>query len=149
MKRSGLVLFVCLCLQIGAVSAPFMHLHADAEHETGHHDGRLVHGHLGAHEAGHDNDQHHNSDHGSAQSDADQISDAGDTVSVNGSSEPAVVAVGVPLTVSVASVGLAPPARRVEITQPAAPVTPPPVDVGPHLPNPHHPPPASLRGPPR
>lgn len=40
-----LVWLVCLSLPVGAVSAPFVHLHADADHQTDHHDGSQVHRH--------------------------------------------------------------------------------------------------------
>lgn len=49
-KRFGLVLFVCLGLQLSTASAPFLHLHA--ADTTAQHDGPTVHRHLAAHTNG-------------------------------------------------------------------------------------------------
>jgi hypothetical protein len=56
-KRSLLVWFVCLSVQMSAMSAPLVHLHADADHETDHHGGRSVHRHMESHDTADHNHQ--------------------------------------------------------------------------------------------
>jgi hypothetical protein len=57
--RPVLAVLVCLCLQVSAISAPLVHVHADADHETDHHNGHVVHSHMTVHLApvGHDHEE--------------------------------------------------------------------------------------------
>ena len=130
MKRLGLVLFVCFCLQVSALSAPFVHLHADAEHETSHHDGRAVHGHFAAHAA--DTDHHRDHDGpGAAELPSIEEADAADATSELVSPEPAPVAVGtLSAQLSLSGLVLAPPERVPDSIVPPVPVAPPYDDVG-------------------
>jgi hypothetical protein len=136
------VLFVCLCLQTSALSAPFVHLHADAAHESGHHDGRVVHHHVAAHPA--DNHAHHHD------RDASPPAVGDDAWSAGGSTEPTALALdSMSARLSESGMAVAPPDQVVEVLAPPAAVTPPHDDVG-H--RPARPPDlgaSSLRGPPR
>lgn len=143
-KRLSLVWFVCVCLQTSALSAPFVHLHADAAHETDHHDGRVVHRHV----AGHATPAQHHHDHD--ESAGVRLSAVEASESVEASAEPTTFAIGaLSARPSVSAISLAPPEAVIEITQPAAPATPPPNDVGPPLSNAPDLSTSSLRGPPR
>jgi hypothetical protein len=138
-KRLALVLFVCLSVQMSAVSAPFIHLHADADHETSHHGGRSVHRHVESHDAA---DHHHSggldtvdpipAPHGTA------IEDAGEPASksINGVNvAPTKAITGLPAVAST-------PWSR-------SPSTAPFVRVRSQIPVPPDISPPSLRGPPR
>ncbi len=57
MKRIILTVALCLSVQISAMSVPFVHVHADAGHETDHHNGRTAHRHLASHDAPADHDR--------------------------------------------------------------------------------------------
>lgn len=52
MKRFGLVLFVCLGLQLSAASAPFLHLHAAGASKAAPNEVPTVHRHLASHTSG-------------------------------------------------------------------------------------------------
>lgn len=49
-KQFVLILALCLSVQMSAISAPFVHVHADEGHETDHHRGRTAHRHAGNHD---------------------------------------------------------------------------------------------------
>lgn len=49
MKRFALILFICLAVQAGAVTAPFSHLHPQDSREGGHGEPLVVHRHLSPH----------------------------------------------------------------------------------------------------
>lgn len=54
-RVSLLVWLLCLSFPVGAASAAFVHMHADAGHDTDHHDGRQIHRHAPAdQDHGHD-----------------------------------------------------------------------------------------------
>lgn len=104
LKRSGLVLLVCLSLQVNAAAMPYVHVHADAGHETDHHEGRTVHRHVATHlespaasPAGHQAESH-----------TDHAEPAAHSFSVTGDWEPAPhVLVGVTALPRIVSVALA------------------------------------------
>jgi hypothetical protein len=143
-KRFGIVWFVCLCLQTSALSAPFVHLHADAAHETDHHDGRLVHRHVAGHaDAAGPRQEHHESTPAQLASDEAQAS-------FSASTEPTtLVTSALNARPSNRGTSLAPPEGVVELAQPTAPVTPPPDDVDRRFSVPPDLSTFSLRGPPR
>lgn len=141
-KHQALVLFVCLCLQMSGVSAPFVHLHADAAHETDHHDGRVIHRHLAAHATA---DAHHHD--GPDSTKRETTEEASSVEAAAGLTSLAPSATSVRLSLSGGH--LAPPEGTVVLIARPAPLMPPPDDVGDRLFSPPGVTPSSLRGPPR
>ncbi len=141
MKRTVLILALCLSVQLNALSAPFVHVHADAGHETEHHDGRMTHRHFASHDTtahdhhgdigtGHSQPVEHGSFHvWSAEFDAQFLG--------------GVTAARVTTTAS-----LAEPVSAFRVNS-SNPGTPPTDRVGPPIPTPPDISPPPLRGPPR
>jgi hypothetical protein len=130
---------------MAAASAPFLHLHADAAHETSHHDGRVVHSHFATHTTADD----HRHDHDDKLVTV-QATSTDDTSSVYVSTEPESVSVGgSSARLSVQEVPVGPPHRVMELIPSPMPVTPPPDNVDHRLSSPPDLGTSSLRGPPR
>lgn len=147
-KQLLVVLAVCLSLQASAAFAPFVHLHADAAHETDHHDGRVVHSHAAAHASAVAHP--HESDADGPTADAPALADGAPVGSVSPvevvSARASVWAIG-----ATAKAGAWPAVVEVVTERVAVPAlaSSPPDDVGVDPPKPIDRTPSSLRGPPR
>lgn len=140
-KRLALVLFVCLSVQIGALSAPFVHLHADEGHNTGHHGGRAVHRHVQAHETA----THHHAD----EFHAGHSAKTQHSTSVDADGEPTPTSLdGLTTPPATSITTLAGPAPAFNAWS-HGPLTPPLARVGSPVPAPPDISPPPLRGPPR
>lgn len=138
-KRLGLVLFVSLSVQMSAVSAPLLHLHADAAHATDHHDGRVIHQHQAPHAQPATADHDHDTDE----------AEPAEASFLDAAPEAAPIAVGVTAVQrSLSGVSLGPPERVAVVPAPPRPLDAE-VDVGPRRSTSPDLSTSSLRGPPR
>lgn len=148
-KRAGLILAICLSVQLNALSAPFVHIHADTGHNTDHHDGRAAHRHLSSHDAGHDAGHDATAHHHRSDSDTDHRQPSNDGSTDISATEPATRFLGgVTAARASAITSLAEPVSAFGV------ITPNLVTVlmerqGPPVPTPPDTSPPPLRGPPR
>lgn len=140
-KRLGLVLFVCLSVQLNAASGSFLHMHAEEAHETDHHEGTVVHRHLSSHIAA--DDPHHEDQV------TPEIQRADASTSVVASDVAAISIGGLTIRLSATAAPRAPPAAPAELIELPRPAIPPDADVGHRLPDSPQPHSSSHRGPPR
>lgn len=149
MKQFWAVLSLCLSLLGSTAFAPFVHLHADAAHQTGHHDGRVVHSHAAAHVPA----APHHHDHDTDIAGANLQDSSEERAALAAASRDMALAPGGVVGGVQAPATRGAPAAVVEpfsnVTERPRPAASPPADVGVDPPNQLDRTPSSLRGPPR
>lgn len=141
MKQFALILALCLSVQMSAISAPFAHVHADAEHESDHHKGRTAHRHLATHDStGHEHHGDTDTGHRTAREDG--------SAHVTGVEPDARFLGGVTAARATTIISLAEPVSASSVIVPN-PATLPLEPVGTPVSTPPDISPPSLRGPPR